>query len=535
MHIGHIRSTYLPADIYTRFLKAIGEEAIYVCATDEHGSPIEINAQKEGIGPLDFVKKFREIDAIDFNDLNIKFDTFYHTHGDLNRKFSLHFFNKLQENNYIEKKKTSSTYCASCNRYLPDRYLRGICPHCDAEDQYGDGCEVCGKVYDTTDLKSPRCAICNSPASIKETEHFFFKLSELSDFLNKWISESKSLQEDAKGYALNWIRDGLKDWDITRDGPIFGFEIPDASQKYLYVWFDAPIGYVSSTAKWAEIVKDTWERFWKDKDCKIIHFIGKDIIYHHYLFWPAMLYGIKDDFNLPYMIPVRGFSTLEKRKMSKSKGHLIEVRKFLDIFPADYLRFYLAATTSDSIKDGDFSIDEFKEKINTNLIGALGNFVNRILTFTAKNFNQEVPSGSKDSPFFKEIYNKFKENIEKIKNTLSKIEIKKGLEQFMDVIHWCNRYINNNEPWKKIKTNKKEVGDLFFSLLNVVRIIAVLSYPYLPNTALQIFQLLNLDELPEKVKWDTLFDFELKPGHKLNNPKILFNKINNEHEKLLEK
>ena len=535
IHIGHIRSTYLPADIYTRYLRIIGEDAIYVCATDEHGSPIEINAKKQGINPLDFVKKYREADIRDFNDLNIKFDAFYHTHGSLNRKFSYYFFQKLLENNYIEKKKISSTYCKNCNRYLPDRYLRGICPHCGADDQYGDGCEVCGKVYESTELIKPKCAICGSQASQKLTDHFFFKLSELSDFLFDWIKESNSLQSDAKEYALNWIREGLKDWDITRDGPIFGFEIPDSPGKFLYVWFDAPIGYVASTAKWAEIEKNTWENYWKDPDCKIIHFIGKDIIYHHYLFWPAMLYGIKDKFTLPYKIPVRGFCTLEKKKMSKSKGHLIEIRKFLDIFPSDYLRYYLTSTTSDSIKDGDFSIEEFKDKINSDLIGSLGNFVNRILTFTKLNFNSTVPNGSVDSKEFKEIYDKFKKGYNRINKSLSDIQIKRALEQFMEIIHWCNKYFNDNEPWKKIKENPNQVINLIFSFLNALRMIALLAYPFLPDTSFEILHQLNLRPSIDNIKWEKMFDIKLKAGQKIKIPKILYKKIQNEHKNLLNK
>ncbi|MCK4883673.1 MAG: methionine--tRNA ligase, partial [Candidatus Diapherotrites archaeon] len=327
LHIAHIRSTYVPADVFSRFLKATGRDAVYVCASDDHGTPIEVNAAKRGISPEEHVAFFREKQIRDFKNLSIEFDYFYNTNGDANKELSDFFFNTLKEKGFIEEREVMHRYCSKCERFLPDRFIKGTCPFCSALDQYGDGCEVCGKIYRPVDLVESKCAQCGTVPVEKTGKHFFFKLSLFSDKLKSWLESNKALQTEVKNYALKWIEEGLEDWDITRDAPYCGFNIPGEDKKFYYVWFDAPIAYFSSAFQWAKENNVDFDKL-VSGDAKIYHFIGKDIVYHHYLFWPAMLMGV-EKFALPHAIPTRGHGLLAGKKMSKSRGSFISVEDFL--------------------------------------------------------------------------------------------------------------------------------------------------------------------------------------------------------------
>ena len=325
LHLALAR--HLPADAHA--LLPCGY-TLFVCATDEHGTPIEIKAEKEGIKPQEFVKFFREKHAHDFKRSGIEFDEFYNTDSPENTQYAHEFFLKLKDKNLIYEKKILQTYCPKCKRVLPDRYVRGECPHCATLDQYGDSCESCGRTYNPVDLKNPKCSIRATTPTQQESMHFFFKLSACSDFCKKFLTENKKLPSDVVNYLMNWMEKGLEDWDITRDGPYFGIPIPDSKNKFFYVWFDAPIGYVSSTAHYAAKHGKTANEYWKS-NAEIVHFIGKDIQYFHFLFWPAMLHYA--GFNIPSRIPTRGYLNIEGNKMSKSRGTFITLEEALLKYP----------------------------------------------------------------------------------------------------------------------------------------------------------------------------------------------------------
>ncbi|MCX6774433.1 MAG: methionine--tRNA ligase, partial [Candidatus Micrarchaeota archaeon] len=329
LHLGHIRSTYLPGDICVRYNRLIGNDALYICATDEHGTPIEVNAGKEGKTPAEFVKYYHDRDKKEFADLGFSFDIFYHTESKENIEITQDIFNRNMANGYIEKKPVKQFFCEKDQMYLPDRYIKGTCPFCDEKDQYGDQCEKCGRTFGSQDLKDPYCATCRSKPVMKTTDHYFFKLSKFKDMLRNYLDGNDHLQKEVKAYISTWVNE-LIDWDISRNLK-WGVPIPNEKDMVFYVWFDAPIGYISST----KALTPDWEKYWKGKDTRVIHFIGKDIIYHHYLFWPAMRSGTKDNYSLPYSIPTRGHLTLEGKKFSKSRGWFITLVEYLAVFPPD--------------------------------------------------------------------------------------------------------------------------------------------------------------------------------------------------------
>ncbi len=484
-----------------------------MCATDEHGTPIELNAMKQNIKPEEFVKKWRGEHARDFKNARISFDEFHYTHSNKNKEMADYFFNSAKKKGYIYEKEIEATYCPKDKRFLPDRFVKGTCPFCGEKDQYGDSCEKCGKTYNAEDkLLKPKCALCGAVPIQKKTKHFFFKLSSFSKELEDWLLKNKNLQSDVVNYVKNWIKDGLKDWDVTRDGPYFGFKIPGEKNKYYYVWLDAPIGYVSSTVSWAEKNKKNWEAFWK-KDAEIYHFIGKDIVYFHYLFWPSLLSSA--GFSLPHKIPTRGYLTVNGEKMSKSRGTFILLKDFLEKYPADYLRYYFTATTPNNTTDVDFSWGLFEGKINKELLNDFGNFVHRALTFANNNYGGHVPKNikvSKNEPFLKKI-NALPQDVGA---EFDAVELKRGLEKIMEFVRHCNKYFNENEPWKKIKEDKKKADEIVYLSIKAIATLSIVIEPVIPDTAKKLQDMLNLKN-PE---WGVL-----EPNEKIKKPKVLIEKI----------
>jgi methionyl-tRNA synthetase len=403
IHIGHLVE-YIQTDIFARFLRLIGKDVIYCCADDTHGAPIEIKAKELGINPEELIARFLKEHQEDFKNFHIKFDSYYSTNSPENKYFSDLFFERLKEKKLVYKKEIEVTYCEKCKRTLPDRYVKGKCPKCKAPDQYGDNCEVCNAAYKTIDLIEPYCTICKTKPIRKKSEHYFFRLSGLSGFLEKWIKENKNLQQETKNFVLNWIKQGLEDWDISRDGPYFGFKIPNEEDKYYYVWLDAPIGYISSVANY--LGKDTKkaEKAWNES--RIIHFNGKDITYFHFLFWPAMLQAA--GFNLPEDIIVHGFLTVNNEKMSKSRGTFFTAKEFLKKYDAEHLRYYYGNVLSKKLADIDLNLDEFRERINNELVGNLGNFCYRIISFVNKNFDGKIKDIAKDKKLIEEVNEKIR-------------------------------------------------------------------------------------------------------------------------------
>ncbi len=512
IHIGHLVE-YIQTDIYVRFLKSCGYNAIYCCADDTHGAPIEINAMKLGITPEQIIEKYYKEHIEDFKSFSIDFDNFYTTNSPENKYFSDYFFTKLKENGDIYQKEVELTYCETCKRFLPDRYVKGKCPKCGAEDQYGDSCEKCNSTYQTVDLIDAYCTICQGKPTRRKSLHYFFKLSNYSEKLKTWLEENKNLQPEVKNYVLNWIKEGLKDWDITRDAPYFGFKIVGEEDKYYYVWLDAPIGYIASCKNYCDRNNLNYEDYWKSKDGMIIHFIGKDIIYFHFLFWPAMLMGV--GFNLPENIIVHGFLTVNNEKMSKSRGTFITANECAKKLNPQYLRFYYASILGHSLKDINLDIEELKNKINSELIDNFGNLVNRCFSFIYKNFNGELSDFS--YPEYEEkVLNLSKKAIDHYNN----FDFHLAVRAILEIGIFANKLFQDTAPWNLIKNNKNEAQSFLSFIVNIAKIMASLLKPIIPNIIENFEKILNYENLTI----DKDINFELKQ-HRINKPKILMKKI----------
>ncbi len=512
IHIGHLVE-YIQTDIYVRFLKSSGFNAIYCCADDTHGAPIEINAMKLGVTPEDIIEKYYKEHLEDFKRFYVDFDNFYTTNSPENKYFSDYFFTKLKENGDIYQKEVELTYCEHCKRFLPDRFIKGKCPKCGAEDQYGDSCEKCNSTYQTIDLIDAYCTICRGKPTRKKSLHYFFRLSNYSDKLKNWLENNKNLQPEVKNYVLNWIKEGLKDWDITRDAPYFGFKIVGEKDKYYYVWLDAPIGYIASCKNYCDRNGLNYEDYWKNKNGKIIHFIGKDIIYFHFLFWPAMLMGV--GFNLPENIVVHGFLTVNNEKMSKSRGTFITAKECAQKLEPQYLRFFYASILSHSLKDINLDTEELKNKINSELIDNFGNLVNRSFSFLYKHFNGELVDFS---------YPELEEKILNLSKTVisfyKKLEFHLAVRTILEIGILGNKVFQDTAPWSLVKTKPEEAQKFLSFIVNVSKIMATLLKPIIPGIIEKYENILNYKNL--KIEND--INFELK-FYKINKPKILMKKI----------
>ncbi|MEW6529120.1 MAG: methionine--tRNA ligase [Candidatus Micrarchaeota archaeon] len=520
-HLGHIRSTYLPADIYARYCRLAGNEVLYICATDEHGTPIVISAENEKKKLKEFVDFYYKKDKSEFEQLGFSFDIFHRTSSVENKKMTEYIFVRLKENGHIYQKEIEQPYCEKCLRFLPDRFVIGTCPYCKSEKQYSDYCEVCGRVLKTSEIVEPKCIVCKNNPVMKKSTHYFFKLSSFSHKLKDYISKNPNFQTEIVNYVLNWINSGLIDWDISRDMD-WGVKIPGESSKVFYVWFDAPIGYMSSTMA----ATKQWEKFWKTQS-KIVHFIGKDISYHHYLFWPAMLMGANENFLLPNAIPVRGYLNLEHRKFSKSKGWFVSLGDFLAEFPPDYLRYYETAITPNSVEDANFIWKEFGARINNELVSNLGNFVHRTLVLIKKICNSEIPK-PKLCNDDKKILAKITETVEKTAALLDKFEFRDAQDEIMRTTSEFNKYLSEREPWKD--KNTERVATTLYVSSRWVSALTTLLNPFLPFTSQKLANMIGI-----KIQnWKDADKEHLKPGAKIGEVEILFKKIDDKQIERME-
>ena len=488
LHLGHMLE-YVQTDVFVRFLRAMEKNVVYACADDTHGTPIEIAAKKAGIAPEELIARYREERKKDFEEFHVNFDVYHTTHSKENKEYSDFFFNTLNEKGHIYKKKIEQAYCEKDERFLPDRFVRGACPKCKAQDQYGDQCEKCGSTYAPTDLKNPQCSICRNTPVRKESDHYFFKLKNFSDQLEKWIKENKNFQQDAKNFVLNWIKDGLEDWDITRDGPYFGFKIPGEENKYYYVWLDAPIGYVSASEKYArEEFNEDASIYWKSKDAEIIHFIGKDISYFHFLFWPAILMGV--GYNLPSDIPVHGHLTINSEKMSKSRGNFFTARQYLDRYDSELLRFYYASNLSKNSSDINLDFTDFKNRINNDLVNNVCNFIYRTSNFINKRFDSKICRLSNESvKKLAELEPLHEEVIESYRS----LNFRQAVKGILKISDFGNKIMQENEPWKLIKEDEEKCHDVLSLSANVVKSLSILLEPITPVTSLKIKKQLDVE------------------------------------------
>jgi methionyl-tRNA synthetase len=546
IHIGHIASTYLPADIFTRFCRLTGREIYHVCASDDFGTPVLIRAEKENKTPAEYVDLWNKRDYEDFKSFGISFDFFYKTSSKENIEFVQYVFKRLYENAHIYEQDVIQFYCQYDDKFLPDRYVIGKCPNCGAENQYSDLCEKCGKVPDQ--ILDPKCAICNRPPIKKSSKHYFFKLSNFSKQLKEWLNSNTNLQPDIKNYVINWIDEGLEDWDITRDLS-WGVAIPmpDAKGKVFYGWFDNHLCYISTLNTYIQKKSSgtvDGKRYWNDSE--IYHFIGKDIVYHHYLFLPAMRMGIDKEYKLPDFIPTRGHLMLQNQKISKSRNWYISLRDFTSIFNPDYLRFYIASIAPYSQTDVNFDWDVFSEKINNELIANIGNFINRALYFVQKTFDSKVPQPS--SEYDLEDRNSIVE-IEKIAyevaDLIYKNEFDRALKRILKFATHFNQYFQKKQPW----SNEATANTTLFIAVNAVRSLAIMLEPFIPLSSEKVWSQLGISNKGNsadigsgsstindntssgnnnniyKQQWKSASEIKIPPGHVIGRVEPIFRKI----------
>jgi methionyl-tRNA synthetase len=531
IHLGHVVSTYLPADIFARYCRMKGYEVVFTCATDDYGTPILIKAEQEGKTPKEYVEYWNKRDLEDFTKLGISFDFFYKTSSEENLKLTQYFFLRLYERGYIYSKEVEQPYCEKDKKFLPDRYVVGKCPYCGAEDQYSDGCEVCGRTFEAGEILNPRCILCGSKPVAKRSLHYFFKLSLFSERLKAWLEGNKNLQSEVKNYVLKWIESGLRDWDITRD-ITWGVPIPlkEAVGKVLYGWFDNHLCYISTTLKYLESKGLDGKRFWNS--ARIYHFIGKDIVYHHYLFLPAMRMGLDEEYALPTSIPTRGHLLLQGQKFSKSRGWYVSLREFLEHFPPDYLRYYLSSITPYSQADVNFDWREYAAKINNELVANIGNFIYRVLSFIYTRFDATIPRPKDPDDLDKELIRKMKETTLSAGAYIEKNELDRALKTIVEFSTFCNQYFQRKEPWKR----GENAANCLYYAANATRSLAILLHPYIPYSTEELWRQLALEGSVNLQPWDSASDLLLEAGHKILKPKVLFRKISDEElEPWLEK
>ena len=516
IHLGHVASTYLPADVTTRFLRQKGVEAYYICASDDYGTPILIQSEKEGKSPEEYVAYWNKRDFEDFSAFNIAFDLFYKTSSKENIAFVQSVFKKLQDAGHIYESEIIQFYCNNDKKFLPDRYVIGTCPYCKAEDQYSDLCEKCGRVPE--EIENPHCSICGQTPVKEKTKHYFFKLKNFSEQLNKYLDNAPYLQKDVKKYVQNWIKSGLIDWDITRDIS-WGVPIPGSQGQVFYGWFDNHLAYISSALKFLNDKGIDGKEFWNSAD--VYHFIGKDIVYHHYLFLPAMRIGIGEEYKLPDYIPTRGHLTLQSKKISKSRNWYIGLKEFLKYYPTDYLRFYLIVINPYSQDDINFDWDEFATKINSELIGNLGNFVNRALGFTKKSFGGKIPTMEEPDQLDKDAQEKIQNFSQEVSILMEQNHLDRALKKILEFSAHFNQYFQHKEPWK----NGKGTNTCVYLSANAVRSIAIALYPFIPESAQKIWIQLGMEGNVSEQSWDSMSKLSIKDGHTLGIPSPLFVKV----------
>jgi len=524
IHLGHISSTYLPADIFTRFLRLLEIKVFHVCASDDFGTPILIKAENERKTPEEFVAYWNKRDQEDFKSLEIDFDKFSKTSSPENHEFVRYVFNRLKENGHIYEKEVIQFYCDFDKKFLPDRYVVGTCPYCKSEDQYSDLCEKCGRVPEQ--ILNPKCGICGRAPVKKSSNHYFFKLSNFSNQLKDWLSTNDNLQNDIKNYVLNWVEDGLEDWDITRDLD-WGINIPvkGAEGKVFYGWFDNHLCYISTFLALTKEKEPSLDgkKVWNNST--IYHFIGKDIVYHHFLFLPAIRMGINNEYKLPDNIPVRGHLMLHDKKISKSRNWYIGLKDFLSRFSPDYLRFYISSISVSNQDDVNFDWDMFFNKINNELIDTIGNFINRTLSFTKRTFDGRVPEPKEYDTDDQESIEEIKKIAWEVGSSLGKTETDKALKSILRFASYFNQYFQKKEPWSNIEA----APTTLFISINAVRSLAILLLPFIPQSAEKIWmQLMGTGGENQSLyqqNWDGISELKIKPGHQIGEVKPLFKKI----------
>jgi len=517
LHLGHLAGAYLPADIYTRFLRRIGEEVIHICGTDEHGAAITLAAQKQGISPKALVDHYHDVIRKDFEDFHIAFTHFSRTSRPIHHEMSQNFFLRLYEKGDVAKQPVIQFFCPSDQVFLPDRYVEGTCPYCGAQAR-GDQCESCGRWLEPFQLVEPRCTLCGNPPEPRETFHYYFRLSRYGEALRKWLEEKTHWKPHVRNNALSWVREGLQDRPITRDLS-WGVPVPleEAKGKVLYVWFDAPIGYISATREWNP---EGWEDWWKDPETRLVHFIGKDNIIFHAIVWPAMLMA-HGEFILPADIPANQFLVFRGgEKFSTSRGTAIWLRDALTAYPADGWRYVLTALMPEA-KDSEFDLEIFRERMNNELADTFGNFIQRTLSFIHRHLGGRVEAvewGAEEVA----VLGRLRDLRDEIREAYGTFRFRDALYGVMEVARLGNRYLDQKEPWRHRKTEPRKAHQALYTSLQILRALIAWAEPVLPATAARVASWLSMD-IPD-------FDAAAIPdpslaGRTIPEPEVLFPKL----------
>jgi methionyl-tRNA synthetase len=528
IHIGHLAGVYVPSDIYSRYLRLQGKDVAFICGSDEHGVAISMKAKKEGITPQEVIDKYDGIIRQSFIDFGISFDNYSRTSSKIHHDTAQEFFKKLYEQGDFIEEVTEQLYDAKADQFLADRFVTGTCPKCDNPEAYGDQCERCGSTLNATDLINPKSTITGEVPTLKETKHWFLPLDRYQDFLTEWISvgHAKDWKTNVLGQVKSWLDDGLKPRAVTRDLD-WGIDVPveGAEGKKLYVWFDAPIGYISSTKEWAAKEGKDWEPYWKDADTKLVHFIGKDNIVFHCIIFPAMLKA-EGSYILPDNVPANEFLNLEGNKLSTSKNWAVWLHEYLQDFPnqQDVLRYALTANAPET-KDNDFTWKDFQARNNNELVAVFGNFINRVVVLTNKYYDGIVPNPNEFSEVDEATLAELKAYPNVISSSIERYRFREALVEMMNVARLGNKYLADEEPWKMVKENPERVKTQMYVALQIAASLSVLAEPFLPFTSTKLENMLNC-----KLAWnDVSSNSDLLPaGNKIGQAELLFSKIEDE-------
>ena len=527
IHIGHLAGVYVPADIYARYLRLIGKDVAYISGSDEHGAAIPMRAKKEGVSPQVIIDKYHDIIKKSFVDFGISFDNYSRTSSKIHHETASDFFTKMYNDGEFIEEVSAQLYDAEANQFLADRFVVGTCPKCGFEESYGDQCESCGTSHNAIDLINPKSAITGNIPTVKETKHWFLPLDKHEDFLRKWILEGhkKDWKPNVYGQVKSWVEDGLRPRAVTRDLD-WGIPVPleGADGKVLYVWFDAPIGYISSTKEWAAREGKNWEDYWKKEDTKMVHFIGKDNIVFHCIIFPSMLKA-HGDYILPDNVPANEFLNLEGSKLSTSKNWAVWLHEYLEEFPnqQDVLRYTLTANAPES-KDNDFTWKDFQAKNNNELVAIFGNFINRVVVLTNKYYNGIVPAPNDFSEIDEDVLAAIKEFPLTIGKSIERYRFREASQELMSLARLGNKYLADEEPWKVIKLDEERVQTIMYVALQISAALAVVSEPFLPFSATKLKNILNLDA---NLSWEDVTENTvlLTATHQINKAELLFSKI----------
>ncbi|PIX05770.1 MAG: methionine--tRNA ligase [Flavobacteriales bacterium CG_4_8_14_3_um_filter_35_10] len=537
VHIGHLAGVYVPADIYARYLRLNGKDVAFICGSDEHGVPITIRAKKEGVSPQEIVDKYHAIIKKSFEDFGISFDNYSRTSSAIHHETASEFFKKLYDDGKFIEETSEQLYDTEAKQFLADRFVTGTCPKCGNENAYGDQCEKCGSSLNATDLINPKSAITGNTPSKKATKHWYLPLQDYEIWLRKWIVEGhkNDWKTNVLGQVKSWLDDGLRPRAVTRDLD-WGIPVPvkGAEGKVLYVWFDAPIGYISSTKEWAKRTGKDWEPYWKSNDTKLVHFIGKDNIVFHCIIFPAMLKA-EGSYILPDNVPANEFLNLEGEKISTSKNWAVWLHEYLEDFPnkQDVLRYALTANAPET-KDNDFTWKDFQARNNNELVAIFGNFINRVAVLTQKYYQGVVPQAHTFTDADENALEQLQQFPAVIGNAIERYRFREASQELMNLARLGNKYLADAEPWILIKTDAKRVETIMFVALQIVAGLAVLVAPFLPFTSVKLKKLLNINPAKlgdsEFITWNGIAENQelLKTGHQIGVPELLFDKIEDE-------